>query len=424
MNEQHSRRGVIRLGIGLVLIGGIFAACGSGSGSGQQKDVKDLTIFLSPSPTMEAIKKLIPDYTKETGITINVVDAPYDDLHQKQLLSFKSKRGAYDIVQFDNPFLATYAAQNALAPLDSQISSSKPFDASDFVPALLDYGKYNGSTFGLSLSTEPFLMWYRTDIYDELGLSVPTTWDEYFNNAKAIQDSGKAAGQIIANANPVNSWWWLQLLWSFGGDLTDSSGAPTVESDAAKQATDYMVKLLSVSPQSAISSNGDDATTLFITQDVGQMINYSGYYPVITDPSQSRFVDNIGYATVPGAATNIVQLTGWNIGIPADSKKQDAAWAFLEWLVGKDGTNRLITAGGAAIGRNSVAADVTLTTQHPYLKLLVPAAENGRRLPALVEWPQVSNQIGVRIADVLTGKSTTADALAGLQGDLTATLGK
>jgi len=425
MNAQHTRRDVIRMGIGLVVVGGAVASCGSDSdASGDPKDVKDLTIFLSPGPTEDAVKKLIPDYEKATGITINVVDAPYDAAHQKQLLSFKSGRGAYDIVQFDNPFLAVYASQKVLAPLDDRLASSKLFDPTDFVQPLLDYGKFNGVTYGLDLSTEPFLMWYRKDIYEDLGLTIPATWDEYYANAQAIQDSGTAAGQIIANANPVNSWWWLQLLWSFGGDLTDASGAPTVNTPQAQQATDYMVKLLEVSPESAISSNGDDATSLFITQNVGQMINYSGYYPTITDPAQSKFVEQIGYASVPGATTDIVQLTGWNIGIPADSKKQDAAWAFLEWLIGKDGTKRLIAAGGAAIGRNSVAADEALTTQYPYLKLLVPAAQSGRRLPAMVQWPEVSNQIGVRVADILTGTSSTADGLASLQSDLSATLGK
>ena len=103
-----------------------------------------------------------------------------------------------------------------------------------------------------------------------------------------IQDSGKADGQIIAFANPVNSWWWLQFLWSFGGDLTDASGTPTVATPEAIAATDYYKKLLAVSPKSAISSNGDDATSLFITQNVGQMITYSGYWPTIMDPAQSK----------------------------------------------------------------------------------------------------------------------------------------
>jgi len=406
----------------LVLSVGL-AACGQ-SAPPQADKVDSLTIFLTPSPTEDAIKKLLPEYEKETGITVTVVDAPYDDAHQKQLLSFKSKQGAYDIVQFDNPFLAIYGDQDALVDLTDKVKSSSTFGYDDFVPALQQYGVYNDKLIGLNLSTEPFLLWYRKDIYADLGLTVPKTWDEYYANAKKIQDSGKADGQVMAFANPVNSWWWLQFLWSFGGDLTDANGAPNVTSPEAVAATEYYKKLLEVSPKSAISSNGDDATSLFITQDVGQMITYSGYWPTIMDPKQSKHVDDIGYAAIPSGKTDIVQLTGWNIGIPSDSKKQDAAWKLLDWLVGKQGSASLLKAGGAAIGRNSMAADTALVKDNPYLPLLPAAATNGRRLPALVEWPEISNQIGIRVADVMTGKTDSQASLNELNTDLSRILGK
>lgn len=406
-----------------LLVASSLAACSQATAV-QEDKVDSLTIFLTPSPTEDAIKKLLPDYEAETGVKVTVVDAPYDDAHQKQLLSFRSKQGAYDVVQFDNPFLAIYGEQGALVDLGERVRGSAKFGFDDFVPALQEYGVYDNQLIGLNLSSEPFLLWYRKDIYADLGLSVPTTWDQYYDNAKKIQDSGKADGQVLAFANPVNSWWWLQFLWSFGGDLTDADGNPTVTGPEAVAATEYYKKLLEVSPKSAISGNGDDATSLFITQEVGQMITYSGYWPTMMDPEQSKHVDNIGYATIPKGNTDIVQLTGWNIGIPADSRKQEAAWHFLEWLVGKDGSKRLLEAGGAAIGRNSMAADAELVKQNPYLPLLPEGATNGRRLPALVEWPEVSNQIGIRVADVMTGKAPTEASLNELNGDLARILGK
>ena len=266
---------------GLAAMSLVLAACGSssGDGSGSGGTAKEITIFLIPSPTEDAIKARIPEFEKQSGITVKVVDAPYDDAHQKMLLSFQAKQGAYDVVQFDNPFLAPFASQNALTDMDQYTSKSTAYDISDFVKPLQEYNKYDGKAVALNLSTEPFILWYRKDIYDKLKLTVPTTWEQYASNAKAIQDSGLASGQIIANNSSVNSWWWLQLLWSHGGDLQDSSGKVTVNTPQAVQATDYMKSLLAVSPKSAITATGDDATTLFSTSDVGQMINYSGLLP-------------------------------------------------------------------------------------------------------------------------------------------------
>ena len=399
-----------------------LAACGSSEASGGGAD--EITLFLIPSPTADAIESRIPEFEEETGVSVKVVDAPYNDAHQKMLLSFQARPGAYDVVQFDNPYLAPFAAQGALADLEPYTSASEAYAIDDFVEPLQDYNKYDDVPVALNLSTEPFILWYRTDLYEELGLEVPTTWEEYLANAQACQDSGLAAGQIIANDSTVNSWWWLQLVWSFGGDLQDESGEVVVDSPEAVEATDYMKSLLAVSPDSAVTATGDDATTLFSTQDVCQMINYSGYYPVVTDPESSTVIDKFATAEIPTGAADITQLTGWNIGIPEDSKSKDAAWQFLEWLLSKENTPKLMDAGAAAIGRTSIVTDQTVTDEQPYVALLGPAAETGRRLPALTTWGQASNQIGVAVADILTDATSTTDGLADLKSELQSTLGE
>jgi multiple sugar transport system substrate-binding protein len=185
-----------------------------------------------------------------------------------------------------------------------------------------------------------------------------------------------------------------------------------------------MKALLDVSPQSAITATGDDATTLFTTQDVGQMINYSGYYPVVTNPESSKVIDKFATAVIPVGKANITELTGWNIGIPADSKAKDTAWQFLEWLLSKENTPKLMDAGAAAIGRTSIVNDKAITDKEPYIALLGPASESGRRLPALTNWGEVCNQIGVAVQDILTGKTSTQEGLDALQAELTKTLGK
>ena len=135
-------------------------------------------------------------------------------------------------------------------------------------------------------------------------------------------------------------------------------------------------------------------------------------------------IDKFATAVIPVGTQNITELTGWNIGVPADSKAKDTAWQFLEFLLGKDNTPKLMDAGAAAIGRTSIVTNTAITDKQPYIALLGPAAESGRRLPALTNWGQVSNEIGVAIQDILTGKTSTQDGLDALQNDLTQTLGE
>jgi multiple sugar transport system substrate-binding protein len=404
----------------------VLSACGGSqsaettTAAGGNAGTEKIAVFLIPSPNATAITALAEDFTAETGIEVQISETPYGEAHQKQILAFQAGGGQYDVVQFDNTFLANFGSNGFLEPLQDRIASSEVYDIDDFSPAIQDYGDYQGDTLGLILSTEPFLLWYRTDIYDELGLSVPETWDDYLANAAVIQDSGLGGGQILGYTTPVNAWWWYQLVWSFGGDLYDDDLNPTVNTPEAIAATEFYVETLSVSSDGAISVGGDDTTNQFISADTGQMIQYSGYHPLVVDPETSSFADRIATARVPRGEADVVHLAGWNIGIPADSANKDAAWQFLEYVMGKPNAKKFLEEGAAAPGRISTTTDPELLAETPYLELLnIPADVRVERYPQLAVYPEFEKTVGDVLANILSGQISVEDGLAEMQEKLT-----
>jgi len=371
----------------------------------------ELNLYLIPSPSSTAIQSFTPAFTEKTGITVNVTEVPYGEAHQKLLLSVQQGQGQYDVAQFDNTFLAPYGAAGTMQPLDAWIGASAEYDIADFEKGQQDYGKYNGQTLGLTLSTEPMILWYRTDIYKELGLSVPATWADYAANAKAIQDSGKGAGNILG-WGPNSSWWFMTLVWSFGGSLYDANLNPTVNSPEAVQAVTFFKDMLAYAPAGAISASGDDVTNKFLSTDIGMMVQYSGYWGMALDPSSNMHVGKIGTAKMPMGAADTTHLAGWNIGIPKDAKNPEAAWQFMEFVLGKSNAKPYLMAGAAAIGRNSISSDAELLALHPYLPLLnIPASSRIERYPQLRVWPEMEKAILDALPAMLSGKQ---DIQAGL----------
>jgi len=338
-----------------------LSACSSDSESGGEVG-GEINVFLIPSPSSTSIQSFIPEFEAETGIKVNVSETPYGEAHQKQLLSYNQKAGAYDIAQFDNSFLAPFCQANAMLPLDSYISGSDEYDISDFGQGQQDYGKCNGETLGLTLSTEPMIQWYRTDLYEKLGLTPAKTWDEYYNNAKKLQAAGYG-GQIMG-FGPNVSWWWMTLVWSFGGALYDENLNPVVNSKEAVAATDYLKKLLEVS-------------------------------------------------------------AGWNIGVPADAKNPDAAWKFLEFVLGKTNSVKYLESGAAAIGRQSIINNADLVAKNPYLpQLEIPSSSRIERYPQIAVWPEFEVAAIDAVTQVLTGKQKTQAALDALNEKLKPILAK
>ena len=210
----------------------LFSAAALVATLGTPALAQELNVYLIPSPSATAIKSFIPAFTDKTGIAVNVAEVPYGEAHQKLLLSVQLGQGQYDLAQFDNTFLAPYGAAGTMQALDERIAASTENDIADFEQGQQDYGKYEGKTLGLTLSTEPMIQWYRTDIYDQLKLKPATTWDEYRANAKAVEDAGLGDGNILG-WGPNSSWWWMTLVWSFGGQLYDDNLNPTVNTPEA-----------------------------------------------------------------------------------------------------------------------------------------------------------------------------------------------
>jgi ABC-type glycerol-3-phosphate transport system substrate-binding protein len=378
---------------------------------GEVGDGGSINVFLIPSPSSTSIQSFIPAFEEETCIEVNVSETPYGEAHQKQLLAYEQGDGQYDVAQFDNTYLAAFGAAGAMAPLDDYLANSPAYDIDDFTSGQQDYGKYEGETLGLTLSTEPMIQWFRTDLYDDLGLQPAATWEEYHDNAKAISDAGEADGTIMGFGSSA-SWWWMTLVWSFGGVLYDDDLNPMVNSPEAVAATEYFQSLLDVAPDGAISANGDDVTFKFLSEPIGSMVQYSGYYGFVDDPNANEFPGAIGTATMPLGEVDITHLAGWNIGVPADSKNPDLGWQFLEYVLGKDNARAFLESGAAAIGRTSITSDPELLEKYPYLELLsIPDTSRIERYPQLKVWPEMDVAIVQEITNILTGENDVQTGL-------------
>lgn len=404
---------------GLGLASAANASGGTEPGDcGEPGSAGEINVFLIPSPSSTSIQSFIPQFEAATCIAVNVSETPYGEAHQKQLLAYQQGDGQYDVAQFDNTFLAPFGAAEVMTPLDDYLAASEEYNIDDFSPGQQDYGKYDGATLGLTLSTEPMIQWYRTDLYEELGLEPATTWEEYYDNAAALAEAGVADGTIMG-FGPQVSWWWMTLVWSFGGTLYDESLNPTVNSPEAVAATEYLKSLLEVAPDGAISASGDDVTFKFLSEEIGSMIQYSGYYGFVLDPEANAHLDAIGTAPMPMGAVDITHLAGWNIGIPADSQAKDEAWQFLEFVLGESNARAYLDSGAAAIGRISITSDAELVAEQPYLELLtIPDSSRIERYPQLRVWPEMDVAITQAVTAILTGDTDVQAGLDQLNEDL------
>jgi multiple sugar transport system substrate-binding protein len=393
-----------------------LAACSGGAGHGSADAI---TVAVSSSPSATALEALAPAFEKKTGIKVTFVNLPYAQLAAKVLLASKEPGHAYDVIQFDSPMLASLANGGALANLGPQARQSASYDFADIPAQVQQYAQYHGTTYALPLSTEPYVLWYNTSLFGKLGLKPPASWPQYVSDARKLSGHG-SYGNDSGFSSQIGAYYWLETVYLYGGSLFQgNSCAPALGTPAAQAATRTYLSLLGSTPATAVNGGGNEMTTAFVQGNVGQMINATGYYSIMADPSQSKIPGKFAAALPPSAGPQgHTLLFGWLIGIGKNSGASASAWKFLQFALGKSNTGTFIAKGAPPAARTSLLDDQAARKQLPYLPTLIGAAKMGVHLPYITQMPQIITALSQQLSQAAT-RHPAASQLAAAASQLT-----
>ena len=140
-------------------------------------------------------------------------------------------------------FLSSDMAVNlALRGAVEDLSKYDGFDqvCSRFPAGTMTPFSYQEGYYALPLTETFNMMFVRTDIFEELGLEIPQTWDEFYQVSTILQRNNLEAGI------PSNFGMFATLLLQYGGEFYDSELTRTMfDSDAAITAFDMWTGLFS-----------------------------------------------------------------------------------------------------------------------------------------------------------------------------------
>src|SRR2546423_666499 len=104
---------------------------------------KQLTLAVVSGVEGDALKQAARDYESQTQAHIDVVEFPYANLFEKELIDLKARTGAYDLIMLDDPWFPRFASEQLLTdltPLLQKRSQSGPDP--DFVQSSLALCRY------------------------------------------------------------------------------------------------------------------------------------------------------------------------------------------------------------------------------------------------------------------------------------------
>lgn len=105
---------------------------------------------------------------------------------------------------------------------------------------------YDDGVYGVPYYSHAYVMWYRQDLLDAAGISVPSTWEELYQAAKAVTDPGNQVYGCPVSMGPSDFVSTINLhmyVSSNGGSLLNDDLTANLTDDLALDGIRYWVKM-------------------------------------------------------------------------------------------------------------------------------------------------------------------------------------
>lgn len=404
-----------------LLLGTLFAGAQQSQYAGTT-----LEFIVQPDVFAEPVRRLLPRFTEETGIVVNMETLPYASLRERQLSDFIGGTGSVDVMTMDIVWMGEYAEAGWIEPLGAYYErDAELLDPDDFLPgAIAGLALWDGEYYGVPLGAYYYLLHYRTDVLEAAGVEVPTTLGELIAAVQAVHDPasemyGFSAG--YRRGAPVVHDSLAYYIGLGGGVLADFPDdlTPNMSTELARTVYEFYKSMLDYAPPGAINFDFAQRREPFQQGRVALVGNWSSSTSAFNDPRNSvaSVIGNVGTTYMPRAdeqSDPVVPFGGWSLVINADSRNKEAAWEFIRWFSSPEIQLAYATDGGTPF-RFSTLRDPELAAQRPWYGQILEAEANGwvrpEYRPRFPAWPEMEEALGLRLSEVMSGARSVEEAL-------------
>ncbi|MDR6867339.1 N,N'-diacetylchitobiose transport system substrate-binding protein [Microbacterium resistens] len=406
--------------------GGSTPAATSGPVDGKGKT---LTVWIMKGTNPDAsafYDEVSKAFEKETGATVKVEEVQWADAHDRFVTSIAGGTTP-DLAETGTTWTAEFADAGALLPIDQYVDAEKGLK-DDLVEGLKVAGTYDKELYGMPWYAGVRSIVYRTDVFQELGLKAPETWDDIVKAGDAIKAAkpGMLPFPVPGDAEfQVYPW-----VWGAGGEVATEKGGTWTSELNSEKSQDGIQFYTDLATKHGFSSAGattwkeTDLRDAFSQGNVAMMLSGS-WTPKSLIEANPELEGKIGAAVIPGKDGGIAPsvLGGSHLSIFKDTKEPALAWAFVKMMTTGEFAEKWAGQTGYFPGVQSAMKEAIASTDPlvaPFAKQMV---EGGASVPVTpnfgaVQAKKTTNSMMQAILsgqkDVATATKDAAEEMTGL----------
>lgn len=359
---------------------------------------------------------MVKSCTREQ-VTVNHEPIDFGGQVQKTTATLAGDTGTYDIVETYGFVVPQYAAQEKLLPLDDLLAEfDQKYALSEINEDMRQAMSYEGKLYGLPMQAQMYVMAYRKDVFDQLGLQPPTTFAELRDAAGAIQQAGQIqyplALPFLASADISTAF--DAALGSLGTDYVDADAmVANFDKPEAVQALEELKSLTPFMDPQVTTFDQPRVQQQMYNGSAAIAIMFSGRMNDLTQASNSRFADQFAFAAPPSVAGgdvlyNALSVDGWSIPVNAAADPK-LLFEMIASAVSPDASRASVPAAYPA--RDGIVTP----DSSPYA---AAAQDSIGKAPPAEPFPwtsRIANDTRSIVADVVVGTTPAADGAAQMQ---------
>lgn len=267
-----------------------------------------------------------------------------DSTEARSAMTTDAATGAptFEMYQGSNSFIIELANQGFLTPLNDLVDKYRDeFGLDEIDQAFWDMMSLDDNIYAVPMVSNSMHVFYNAPRMEELGVEVPTTFDEAFEACAALQDAGEDVGFMMMLSA---SWAWQiefdNVLGSMGQTPIDNeTGAPNFNTPEGIEAANILKRMLDDCGGGVAGSYSlNDYQAGLQTGEIILGSTWASRAIAMDDPEASTVVGEIEYAPALSTGGDILAGPAYSdgYGIPAGTPEELIEPIFLAMLAATD----------------------------------------------------------------------------------------
>ncbi|EFE69189.1 extracellular solute-binding protein [Streptomyces viridosporus] len=416
----------MKLSVRMVALAAVLAtaACApqtSGTSS-SDKDEKTGTLRVwlfqevNNKPKEQAVDSVLAAFEKaHEGTEVTVEYIPVETRAQRIKAAFNDPKSAPDLIEYGNTDTAGYVRDGGLADVTEEFEAWEETEDTD--PTARQSVTVDGKVYGAPYFVGVRALYYRTDVFEELGLDVPRTQAELISTAKKVRAAKPGMyGIAVGGAYTYGA---MPFIWAHGGELATGKGgsyASAIDGADARKGIEAYTSLFgddNCPAAKCAGMGGNDTVTAFASGKAAMAIGGDFSHAAV---EAGKVKGKYAVVPLPGVEPGSIAPAfagGNNLGVLKSTSHRTLAVDLMKRLASKEAQGELFEGMGFLPTFSDVRRRAA--EEEPFVKPFVETLAAGTKfVPASPAWARIDSSLVLptMFQEVVSGRKDVATASA------------